>query len=221
MGDNARWAPGPSARVDWSHPFAQGLIGLSLGQVILVGYTGLASGPLGGFGVTTFGPGPRGNNAVSPNGTKLCDWPAQTDTSEFTLTFVGTPGATSDPIVGYRNGGGPSTTFAKIYGSAVQYYSNGSEMLTVGHGLASTTSGVLHFIKRGLTLEVWRDGIRVNATSFSAGQLNQNAAVCYWMQGDEGGGDATATTSVLSSMHSRALQPAEITDDPFSMLMED
>lgn len=222
-----RVAPGPQARVNWSHPLAAGLLGVGLADRIIHGYQGVvgAGALFGALSPTLFGRGRAGNNAAGPNGAKLCDYPAQTDATEFTFTFVGAPGAGTDPLVGYRTGGGPGITFAKIYGTNVQYYSNGNNRYTAAHGLASTTPGVLHLVKRGLVIETWLNGARVNASSaFTTGQLDQNAAVCYWMQGDEGDANHTASRCVLVAMHNRALNGAEFAQlfaDPFCFLTEE
>lgn len=222
-----RWAPSAAARIDWSHPLAVGLLGLGLADRIIHGYVGTpgSGATFGAISGTPLGRGRAGTNAAGTTNVKLCDFPAQTDTSQFTLTFVGAPGAGTDVLIGYRNGGGPGLTFVKIFGTATEYYANGTERYAQNHGLASTVAGVIHLVKRGLVLETWRNGSRVHASSaFSTGELDQNAAVCYWLQGDEAGATMTATRYVMSAMHNRALDGNEfamLAHDPFCILAED
>lgn len=218
-----RWAPGPQARVDWSHPLAAGLLGVALANRIIYGY----QGPVTGTGIAALAPTVFGNGrtvANAPNGLKVCDFPAQTDTSQFTLTYVGRfPTAAVPTLAGYRNGGGPGVTFTKLYRTEVQYYSNGNNRYTQAHGATGGTDAMVSLVKRGLVLEVWRNGGRVHASSaFTSGQLDQNAAVCYYTHGDEADNSPGAAL-VLSSLHDRALTGSEFAQlyaDPFCFLTE-
>ncbi len=214
IGRRVGWAPGPNAKVDWSHPLAAGLLGLAAGHRVHVGTT-----PGRIPFATSFRPsssmwGPGWHVPADTPAIALCPFPAQDDTSCFTLAFAGQWISDNIPVIGYRGGGSPGLSFIKLQNNnRISYRSNGNDRsIAAGSSSARTVVGV----KNGLTLTLYVEGKQTATATYTTGQLSVNAATCYY-GGDEFG-ELKGSVALMSSVPWTATQAAQFSIDPFCML---
>lgn len=198
------------ASINTSSPISAGLAGVGIGPALVHPSRGVIA-PAGGFLATRYGKAALVDGAV---GLSIGAFPAQTDTTEFSLFLVAeSPDALASIGIGYRNGGGPGTSFAKLMPSngaaaipKLDYYSNSVARSISGGTYAG--ANVLVGIKRGLTLELWVNGKLESTVTYTTGQLTINTATCYY------GPDEIASHTVAmvtgAFWPTRALLPAEI-----------
>lgn len=178
-------------------------------------------GPLGN---TSPGLAPQvGVLGASFAGTYSIPFEAQTDVTSFTYTLLGPTTSNTGAfhgVIGYRLGGGPGLTFAKVVTTgAFEYYANSvNRSIGTSHNLNAARS--VFAIKNGLTLSYHVNLATTAEASYTTGQLDQNAASVR-LTGDDQFPSACPSRSTVGIIHSRALTPTEramLHDDPFCML---
>ena len=173
---------GGIARVDPTHPLVRGLQAFAVGPHLVWGgnarVTGTAAPVVGRYGRAVVGD----NLGIS-----MGAFPAQTDSTSFTLMLVAAT-TTAEGGIGYRNGGGPGTSFCKLTpGNAsnatpkINYMVNGASRSADATALgAQPGQHVVIAVKNGLTLDLWVDGRLGASNTWTTGQLTKNAATCYY-----------------------------------------
>lgn len=209
--------------LDLTHPFASGIGGAGFGPASIYPFRGVIAAS-GGFRDTRHGRGVLCDGAV---GISLCAFPAQTDTTNFTMMLVAeSPDALANIGIGYRNGGGPGTSFAKLMPSngaaaipKLDYYNNGVARSISGGSYSG--SNVIFGVKRGLNLDLYVNGNLESTAAYTTGQLSANAATCYY------GPDETVTHTVAlvfgafwPNRNLAANEIASLSAKPLQMLKE-
>jgi hypothetical protein len=237
IGVRPRWAPGPSAKINWSHPLSQGLIGCILpGQ----SYRDLVYGVQGtAAGTTNFAASPFGQSARATTGatdTNHLDWNGPT------ADVVGATAGTFTLVVTFENlgtAGNNNSLLASRWGVGNQWLiytsqiggpgtvrcgvgSTGLNLLT-GPTIVAGETAVVTMVRDGINLALWKNGVlgASNASGDTGGFVSTSTSTLRMFNKTDDSG--TSGTNVITALivQKRALSANEIVSlhaDPFQML---
>lgn len=232
LGRRRRFAPPPHARIDWSHPLAQGL---AFCYVPSVGLVDLASGCRGSDTGTVPSPTPFGRGALSAASSQYATFPGRSDSpflGRITFEWAGTlrVGSRYHHFAGKHSGsGGVNTPFdfrtsnesvPRIHlvrgnGSTFTTFQSSSNLpLGVPHHVAVTTDLT--------TVKFYIDGASGGSTADSIGTATGSNADIVVGQRPDGATVSLDGVAVLCRVWSRELSAADIASlyaDPFQMLV--
>lgn len=244
IGRRPRWAPGPTAQIDWSHPLAQGCV-----AYVLPAYAAdLARQPVSVTGTfhgiystpSPLGVGASGFSAAFTYETVgVTAVPIVGDVSKSVITGVfhgvtAVPGGTGAPIYAERGSVGNPIANLLLSSTAgpgvlrLVWRDNGGTLINQD-GTVTVCNGVAHVASWNrtstTTFEMWVDGaLDSSVTSGAMTTTFSEATLSHRIGGDVGDNTAefSSGTIVAVILHrNRSLAPAEVAQlhsDPFCFL---